>query len=217
VKLGSIAISLYLFQRFAKLPKILSLVGIALSYTPCRKLVGVQGVKALHVVPIFVESQFWGIVGFDDCREAKHRSSSELAILKTAAACIGSEILLTTYDGDEDIYRGLRAGAKSYLLKDASTQEILSAIRQVCTGKNHIPPAVGARLAERAQMPDLTDREREVLQQMATGQSNQEIGLTLRIAESTVKTHVNSILSKLGVGDRTQAAIVAFKRGIAKL
>jgi two-component system, NarL family, response regulator len=130
------------------------------------------------------------------------------------AACI---ILLTTYDGDEDIYRGLRAGAKSYLLKDASTQEILSAIRQVCTGKNHISPAVGARLAERAQMPELTDREREVLQQMATGQSNQEIGFTLRIAESTVKTHVNSILSKLGVGDRTQAAIVALKRGIAKL
>ncbi len=130
------------------------------------------------------------------------------------AACI---ILLTTYDGDEDIYRGLRAGAKSYLLKDASTQEILSAIRQVCTGKNHISPAVGARLAERAQMPELTDREREVLQQMAKGQSNQEIGFTLRIAESTVKTHVNSILSKLGVGDRTQAAIVALKRGIAKL
>lgn len=131
-----------------------------------------------------------------------------------STACI---ILLTTYDGDEDIYRGLRAGAKSYLLKDASTQEILSAIRQVCTGKNHIPPAVGARLAERAQMPELTDRERFVLQQMAKGQSNQEIGVTLRIAESTVKTHVNSILSKLGVGDRTQAAIVALKRGIAKL
>ncbi|MEG3863693.1 response regulator transcription factor [Microcoleus sp. herbarium12] len=130
------------------------------------------------------------------------------------AACI---ILLTTYDGDEDIYRGLRAGARYYLLKDASTQEILSAIRQVCTGKNHISPAVGARLAERAQMPELTDREREVLQQMAKGQSNQEIGFTLRIAENTVKTHVNSILSKLGVGDRTQAAIVALKRGIAKL
>ncbi|MEG4322637.1 MULTISPECIES: response regulator transcription factor [unclassified Microcoleus] len=130
------------------------------------------------------------------------------------AACI---ILLTTYDGDEDIYRGLRAGAKSYLLKDASTQEILSAIRLVGTGKNHISPAVGARLAERAMMPELTDREREVLQQMAKGQSNQEIGVTLSIAESTVKTHVNSILSKLGVGDRTQAAIVALKRGIAKL
>lgn len=66
-------------------------------------------------------------------------------------------------------------------------------------------------------MPELTDRERFVLQQMATGQSNQEIRVTLRIAESTVKTHVNSILSKLGVGDRTQAAIVALKRGIAKL
>ena len=151
-----------------------------------------------------------------DLRMPEMGGVEAIATIRTefSTACI---ILLTTYDGDEDIYRGLRAGAKSYLLKDASTQEILSAIRQVCTGKNHISPAVGARLAERAQMPELTDREREVLQQMAKGQSNQEIGLTLRIAESTVKTHVNSILSKLGVGDRTQAAIVALKRGIAKL
>lgn len=131
-----------------------------------------------------------------------------------ATACI---ILLTTYDGDEDIYRGLRAGAKSYLLKDVSTQEILNAIRQVCAGKNHIPPAVGVRLAERTQMPELSESEREVLQYIATGKSNQEIAAALGIAESTVKFHVNSILSKLGVNNRTQAAIAALKRGIAKL
>lgn len=130
------------------------------------------------------------------------------------AACV---ILLTTYDGDEDIYRGLRAGAKSYLLKDASTQEILSAIRQVCAGKNHIPLSVGAKLAERAQLPDLSESERQVLQRLATGKSNQEIAAALGIAESTVKFHVNNILSKLSVENRTQAAIVALKRGIAKL
>jgi len=75
-----------------------------------------------------------------------------------SAACI---ILLTTYDGDEDIYRGLRAGAKSYLLKDVTTQEILAAIRQVCAGKNHISQAVGAKLADRAQLPGLSESERE--------------------------------------------------------
>lgn len=126
-------------------------------------------------------------------------------------------ILFTTYDGDEEIYQGLRAGAKSYLLKDASTQEILNAIRQVWIGKNHIPQAVGAKLAERAQIPDLSESERQVLQRLATGRSNQEIALALSIAESTVKFHVNNILSKLGVGNRTQAAIVALKRGIAQL
>ncbi|NJL20032.1 MAG: response regulator transcription factor [Leptolyngbyaceae cyanobacterium SM1_3_5] len=131
-----------------------------------------------------------------------------------AAACI---ILLTTYDGDEDIYRGLRAGAKSYLLKDASTQEILTAIRQVCTGRNHISPAVGVRLAERAQMPELSESEQQILCYVATGRSNQEIAAALGIAESTVKFHVNNILSKLGVENRTQAAIAALKRGIAKL
>ncbi len=128
-----------------------------------------------------------------------------------------SIILLTTYDGDEDIYRGLRAGAKSYLLKDASTQEILRAIRQVGTGKKHISQAVGAKLAERTQLPKLTESERQVLQRLATGRSNQEIAIALSIAESTVKFHVNHILSKLGVDNRTEAAIVALKRGIAQL
>lgn len=130
------------------------------------------------------------------------------------AACV---ILLTTYDGDEDIYRGLRAGAKSYLLKDASTQDILGAIRQVCAGQNHIPQAVGAKLAERAQLPNLSESERQVLQRLATGKSNQEIAAALGIAESTVKFHVNNLLGKLNVENRTQAAIVALKRGIAKL
>jgi len=128
-----------------------------------------------------------------------------------------SIILLTTYDGDEDIYRGLRAGAKSYLLKDASTQEILSAIRQVGAGENHIPQAVGAKLAERAQTPDLTESERQILQRLATGRSNQEIAIALSVTESTVKFHVNNILSKLGVDNLTEAAIVALKRGIAQL
>jgi two-component system, NarL family, response regulator len=126
-------------------------------------------------------------------------------------------VVLTTYDGDENIYRGLRAGAKGYLLKDADLDELLSAIRAVHSGQTCIPPAVGAKLAERMVIPQLSDRELEVLRLMATGISNQEIGTALCITERTVKFHINNILSKLGVPDRTKAVLVALKRGIAHL
>ena len=126
-------------------------------------------------------------------------------------------IVLTTYNGDEDIYRGLRAGAKGYVLKDAEPDELLSAIRAVHEGQLYIPPAVGAKLAERMSSPQLSDRELEVLHLMATGKSNLEVSTALSIAEGTVKFHVKNILSKLAVGDRTQAMIVALKRGIITL
>lgn len=126
-------------------------------------------------------------------------------------------IVLTTYDGDEDIYRGLRAGAKGYVLKDAEPDELLTAIRTVHNGQQYIPAAVGAKLAERLGSPELSDRELEVLRLMATGKSNLEISTALLIAEGTVKFHVKNILSKLAVGDRTQAMIVALKRGIIRL
>ena len=126
-------------------------------------------------------------------------------------------IILTTYDGDEDIHRGLQAGAKAYLLKDAPAEEILAAIRKVYGGKSHIPTEVGAKLAERMQSEDLSPREVEVIQLMAQGKSNREIGDVLKITEGTVKYHVNNILSKLQVHDRTQAVITALKRGIASL
>lgn len=126
-------------------------------------------------------------------------------------------ILLTTYDGDEEIYQGLRSGAKGYLLKDASCEELLAAIRAVHEGRSHIPAAVGAKLVERMGNPELSDREREVMQLVAKGMSNLEIALELNITEGTVKFHVNNILSKLQVHDRTQAVIVALKRGIASL
>jgi DNA-binding NarL/FixJ family response regulator len=126
-------------------------------------------------------------------------------------------IVLTTYDSDEDIYRGLRAGAKGYLLKDAEPDELLVAIRTVHSGKKYIPPDIGAKLAERMTNPQLSDRELEVLRLMVAGKSTQEINAALSIAESTVKFHVNNILSKLGVSDRTQAIVVALKRGIVSI
>jgi len=126
-------------------------------------------------------------------------------------------IVLTTYEGDEDIYQGLRAGAKGYLLKDAEPEELLAAIRAVHKGQKHIPPQVGAKLLERMTSPELSDRELEVLQLITTGKSTQAISKALHITERTVNFHINHILSKLGVEDRTQAVIVALRRGIVSL
>jgi two-component system, NarL family, response regulator len=125
--------------------------------------------------------------------------------------------VLTTYDGDEDIYRGLQAGAQGYLLKDAKPSELLNAIRMIHNGQKYISPPVGAKLLQRMSTPELSGREVNVLQLMAQGMSNQEIGTALGVGESTIKSHVNHILRKLGVNDRTQAVITAVKRGLINL
>ena len=122
--------------------------------------------------------------------------------------------MLTTYDGDEDIYRALKAGAKAYLLKGMTSEELISTIRAVHAGKSHIPAPIAERLAERMGSQELTPREFEVLKQIVDGKSNKEIGAELDISEATVKTHINSLLGKLGVTDRTQAATAAIRRGM---
>lgn len=126
-------------------------------------------------------------------------------------------IILTTYAGDEDIYRSLQAGARAYVLKDAPPDELLDIIRDVSTGRRYIAPEVAAKLAERLAGAALTDRERDVLRLMAEGQSNEEIGRSLFISVGTVKYHVNHILAKLGVDDRTQAVITALRRGLVRI
>ena len=126
-------------------------------------------------------------------------------------------IVLTTYDGDEDIYRALQAGARAYLLKGMTTEELIATIRAVHAGKSHIPPAIAQRLAERMGTEELTPREFDVLEQIVHGKSNKEIATELEISEATVKTHINSLLGKLGVTDRTQAATAAIQRGIVPL
>jgi DNA-binding NarL/FixJ family response regulator len=126
-------------------------------------------------------------------------------------------IVLTTYDGDEDIYRSLQAGAQGYLLKDMFFDELESAIRAVHAGGRKIPGVVAERLAGRMGGSDLTGRELEVLELIVRGRSNKEIGASLGISEATVKSHINSILGKLGVTDRTQAATTALQRGIVHL
>src|ERR671939_166029 len=126
-------------------------------------------------------------------------------------------IVLTTYDGDEDIYRSLQAGAEGYLLKDMFFEELEEAIRTVHAGGRRIPGVVAERLAGRMSGSDLTGRELEVLEQIVRGGSNKEIAAALGISEATVKSHINNILSKLDVADRTQAATTALQRGIIHL
>ena len=126
-------------------------------------------------------------------------------------------IILTTYDGDEDIFRGLRAGARAYLLKEGSVEQLIETIHAVHRGQMRIPEEVAAKLAVRMTSPELTARELEVLRLIVAGNSNLDIGNALFITEATVKAHVNSILGKLDVSDRTQAVTTALKRGIVHL
>jgi two-component system NarL family response regulator len=126
-------------------------------------------------------------------------------------------IVLTTYDGDEDIYRALQAGARAYLLKGMTSEELIAAIRSVDSGKSYIPPAIAAKLAERLGTEELTPRELDVLEQIVYGKNNKDIAIELKISETTVKTHINRLLGKLGVADRTQAATSAIQRGLVPL
>jgi DNA-binding NarL/FixJ family response regulator len=127
-------------------------------------------------------------------------------------------LVLTTYDGDESVFRALENGAKGYLLKDCSTADLLTAIRKINSGGTHVSDRAASRLAERAMGGAmLSPRETEVLKQIAEGKSNKEIAALLFISEGTVKTHVLSIHEKLGVSDRTEAVVTAIKRGILRV
>jgi len=126
-------------------------------------------------------------------------------------------IILTSFETQEDIYRAVQAGAKGYFLKDSPPEELIECIRAVAAGGTWIPPAVGAKLAKRVTDQELTAREKEVLQALATGKSNKEIGVAYNISEATVKVHVTHILEKLKVGGRTEAINQAVKRGLVQM
>lgn len=123
-------------------------------------------------------------------------------------------VVLTGSSGYEAVYQALEAGAKAYLLKTAAPTEIVKAIRTVAAGKRYIPPSIRDRLAERMAANSLTVRELEILELIIHGLGNNEIAMQLNLAEGTVKGHINRLLAKLGVTDRTQAAIAAIGRGI---
>jgi DNA-binding NarL/FixJ family response regulator len=123
-------------------------------------------------------------------------------------------VVLTMYQGDEDIFRALESGAATYLLKDTLSEDLVRVVREVYAGSTTLPANVATRLAARSTLRGLTTREVEVLQRIAEGMRNKEIGAALRISEETVQVHVKNILSKLGVNDRTAAVTVGFRRGI---
>ena len=126
-------------------------------------------------------------------------------------------IILTTYDTDEDIYRGLQAGAKGYILKDADFEDLIDAVNTVNNNKRYLPTNVAIKLAERMSANELTDRELEVLNLMVKGSGTTALAQKLNLSEGTVKFHINNIFQKLGVNDRTQAVVVALRRGLARL
>jgi DNA-binding NarL/FixJ family response regulator len=123
-------------------------------------------------------------------------------------------IVLTMYEGDEDIFRAHQAGATTYLLKDTLSSDLVRVVRAVHAGERPVVPEVQARLAERATMPTLTSREIEVLQLISQGLRNKEVGAMLGITEGTVQIHVKNIFAKLNVNDRTGAVQVAVRRGL---
>jgi len=125
-------------------------------------------------------------------------------------------IVLTTFDHDEDIYAGLRAGAKAYLLKDVQPEELFRCIRAVHAGEAYLQPRVAAKLAQRVQEETLTEREVQILALLAEGKSNRAIGQSLFITESTVKSHLKSLFMKLDVTSRAEAIALAAKRGLIK-
>jgi len=126
-------------------------------------------------------------------------------------------IILTTFEGDVEIQRALEAGARGYLLKSMTPKELLDGIRQVHAGKKRIPPEIVAHLAEHLSDETLTQREVEVLQQVAGGNRNRDIAERLFISEETVKVHVKHVMEKLGASDRTEAVAIAIRRGIIQL
>lgn len=125
-------------------------------------------------------------------------------------------VILAGSEGSEDVYRAVHAGARAYLSKGIGGPELLKALREVHAGNRVIPAEIATRLAERVNRPDLTARERAVLELMVDGQANKEIALALKLSAGTVRTHVGKILSKLDVSDRTQAATAALCRGIVR-
>lgn len=158
--------------------------------------------RTLRPTVTIMDLQLPGATGVEAI-QAIHREDPE--------ACI---LVLTTFDGDADIQRALEAGARGYVLKSARRAILIEAVRAVAAGERYLPPSTAARLVEAMEAEQLTTREFEVLRLVAQGERNREIANTLGLAEPTVKIHVNNLLRKLQAKDRTEAAMIALKRGL---
>jgi two-component system NarL family response regulator len=170
-----------------------------------------DGVEALERIKehlpdvVMLDLRMPGLDGLDVLKEL---STSKLS---------SKVIIMTTFDCEEDVNRAMKAGARGYLLKDSCQEEILDAIRRVSFGETYLPARIVQKVAESMRKPELSPREIEVLQCVAAGKSNKEIGTVLFIAEGTVKTHVKSLLEKLAVVGRTGAIREAVHRGLVRL
>jgi len=151
---------------------------------------------------VIMDLRLPGMSGFDAI-DAIHKELPGIGIL-----------VLSNYEGSEDVYRALQTGALAYLTKDAGAEELVNAIVSVRNGRRYLPPAISALLAQRLPGSELTDRELDVLRMLVKGRSNREAAETLGIAENTVRIHVSRILDKLGVADRTQAVLFAIQHGL---
>jgi len=145
------------------------------------------------------------------------RDGVEVIRALRAGSSRGRFLVLTTYDGENDVSHALQAGASGYLLKGASATELTDAIRAIHAGRRYVPVELAERVLPRPAADRLTDREVEVLDRIARGMGNLDIGADLGISERTVKGHVNNLLSKLGVTDRTKALVVAIRRGLVRV
>jgi DNA-binding NarL/FixJ family response regulator len=154
---------------------------------------------------VLLDLRMPGMTGIDVLRAMREKKASTRAIV------------LTSFETDENIYRAIQVGAQGYLLKDTSQREMLQAIATVHAGRKYIPAQIAARLAERMMRSSLTTRELEILNMLSKGLTNKQIGRALKISDNTVRNHVNSILEKLEVADRTEAVTVAIQQGIIQV
>ena len=126
-------------------------------------------------------------------------------------------LVLTTYDNEEDIFNALEAGARGYILKDTTSEEIIEAVRMIHEGKRYLPPGIAARLADRMIRPALTPRELDVLRLVSRGRTNKEMAAAMFVSEETVKSHMKGLFHKLDVHDRAEAVGIALQRGLLRI
>ena len=166
---------------------------------------GVQAFRQFHPDVTLMDLRLPGMSGVEALRIMRGENP--------AARCV----VLTTYEGDEDIHQALAAGAAAYVIKAMSYETLVDALRRVHAGSRYLPPIVARSLANRTPNSDLSPREREVLNLMVAGKTNKGIADALGITEATVKCHVSVILQRLDAEDRTQAVVAALQRGLAHL
>ncbi|MBS0211096.1 MAG: response regulator transcription factor [Planctomycetes bacterium] len=177
-------------------------------------IVVAEGDAGEQLVPLFAQHQPRAVLLDVQLGKLNGIEALEQLMSQHPAAQV---LVFTTSSREEDIYRALRAGARGYLLKTAPRAELLAAVRAVSTGARYLPGPLAERLADRMSQPELSPREREILQLLQHGKSNKEIGGQLFITEDTVKRHVSNVLQKLGVQDRAQAVAEATRRGLISL